>query len=156
MKEGWWKCSLRTSIVECDAPQKSKGGNYLQAVCTHLASDREGLSLAASPANYVGYHTPDGFCSLVIMWMIFQNESLNLGLLSPGRAPSKPVKIHVCTGQNQVQSKGTGLALSKWSRRRSKKSSLMARYQVPKSSHLQQCTPRSALADLWDERQQLR
>lgn len=141
--------------VKSDALLKSKAGNYCQALCTHLASDRVSLSLPASSTDYTGHHTLDGFWSLVIMWMTFQNDSLDLGLLSAGRAPSKPVKIHVCAGQNQVQSKGRGLGLSNRSRGRSKKSTLVARYQVLKSPHLQQCMPRSALAIFGDQRQRL-
>lgn len=108
----------------------------------HLSGFRQNLSLPTPPTDHTGHHTPMAAGLWSSSWS-----------LSPGRAPSKPMKIHFFTGQNQVQSKDIGLGLSKRSRRRSSKSTPIAWYQVLKSPHPQQCLPSSALPVLWDQKQ---
>lgn len=66
--------------IKSDALLKSKADNYFPALCTHLASDRQNLPFRASPTDCAGYSAMDGFWSLVLIWVTFQNDSLDLSL----------------------------------------------------------------------------
>lgn len=90
---------LKNKRVKSDALLKSKAGDCFQALCAHVASDRQNLALLASSADYTGYHTWDGFWSLVIMWMTFQNDSLDLGLWVQAEHPQSPWKSMFAPGK---------------------------------------------------------
>lgn len=118
----------------------------------HPSGFRQSPFLPAPPSDHTGHHTPMAAglwssCAWPLEWLTGSQS------LSPGRAPSKSMKIHFFTGQNQMQSKDTGLGLSKRSRRRSSKSTPIAWYQVLKSPHPQRCWPSSALPVLQDQKQ---
>lgn len=80
------------------------------------------------------------------MWMTFLEDCLGLGLhvqAEPSKNHCKSMPTSCLPRNKQAQSKGPGL--SKRGRMTFKKSTLIARYQVLKSPHLQQCLPTSAL-----------
>lgn len=78
--------------------------------------------------------------------MTFLDDCMGLGLHVHAEPPEKHCKstpARCLPRTKQAQRKAPGL--SKRSRMTSKKSTLIARYQVLKSPHLQQCMPTSAL-----------
>jgi len=94
----------RNKHVKSDALLKSKASDYFLALRTHLAADRQRLCSPCLPSwlhwlPHLGWflvfrhHVDDG-----PEWLP------GSGSLGPGR--EKTVKIHVCTGQNQVQRPG--------------------------------------------------